>query len=183
MPKRRQFVIVNPQTADTIGRRIALSEISHPIVVTAWQTWSNEKSGQIFPSRVTMTPKRMAPFLKNVMLIAVIDGGADYEIRVVGDAVRAAFGQNFSGMRLADLNNLQSGFGDVIARVCRFVLNTGLPLAVQGTLTRADFDADLQQGIFLPLGVNADVDHILYVAGYTRKSWAANRTAVNKAGR
>ena len=174
MRPQRNAVIINPQTADTVGRRILLSDISHPVVDSVFRIWSQQKIGKLFPSRATMTPKRMAPFLTNVVLIGVIDQGADYEFRVVGDAIRVAFALNLSGMRIADLNKLETGFGDVIQRVCRFVFRTGVPLAVQGTLMRAEFDADQQQGIFLPLGVGADVDHILYVAGYTRKSFVAD---------
>jgi len=166
---QRNAGIVNPRTADTVGRRILLCDISHPLVESVLRIWTQQRIGKLFPSRELMVSRRMAPFLKDVVLIGVVNQGADFEFRVVGRAIRVAFSRNVSGMRIADLNRLENGFGDVIQQVCRHVFRTGIPLAVQGTLIRADLDAHHQQSVFLPLGVGADVDHILYVVGYSQE--------------
>ena len=160
-------VIINLATADSVGRRVSLADITQPIVLQAVELWSEHKGAKKFPSKDAMTPRRMKAFLRNIALIAVMGEKPDYEYRVFGDAAAVAFGRNLTGMRIADLNRLQPGYGDVMARVFNFVRRTAAPVFVRGTLVRAEIKIDEQQAAFLPLGRDDLVDHILYVGAYT----------------
>lgn len=160
-------VIINPQTADRVGRRVALEEIDHPIVLTALRTWEDLRGPQKCPAKAVMTPRMMAPFLRNVILVAAVGERPDYEFRVFGDAAVVAFGSNWTGKRIDALNAIIPGYGDVMERVFNYVRKTCAPLFVRGMLVRAELNANEQQAVFLPLGVDDAVDHVLYVGAYT----------------
>jgi len=163
-PTRR--VTVNPTTARQIGQPIALSELSDKTVLRGLALWEQLRAGRAFPTRAELVPKPIAPILRNVMLIALLEN--DLQFRIVGDAAVVAYAQNFQGMRRNELNTLQAGFGDVIMRVCNSVCSRRAPLAVKGIVARDQYEADHHEGVFLPLGNSTKtVDHILFVAGYS----------------
>jgi hypothetical protein len=161
-------VVVNPQTADRVGRCVAAEDIDHPIVLEALRVWNEQRGDKKYPSKAMMTPRRMKNFLRNTVLIAIVGDKPDYEYRIFGDAVVVAFGHNYTGMRVDALNQLQPGYGEVMERLFKFVQRTASPVFVRGTLTRALANVDEQQAVFLPLGESGMVDHILYVGGYRR---------------
>jgi hypothetical protein len=163
----RGEVIINPQSADQVGRRVNPSDVDHPVVLCALKAWNERRGGDAYPSKDAMTPQHMKPFLRNVILVRVLDDGADYEYRLCGDAAIVAFGRDYKGCRIADLNRVQPGYGDVMARLYGRVRKSREPIFVRGLLTRSDMSLDEQQAVFLPLGTDAGVDHILYVGGYT----------------
>lgn len=160
-------VIINPQTADRVGRRVSAEEIDHPLVLDALRVWNEQRGAAQHPAKAMMTPRRMKSFLRNIVLIAVIGEKPDYEFRISGDAAVVAFGGNFTGMRIDDLNAVRPGYGDVLERLFNFVRRTDSPVFVRGTINRAITSVDEQQAVFLPLGNGNVVDHILYVGGYT----------------
>jgi hypothetical protein len=160
-------VPVNPTTAQRIGSRVALSELSNPIVCAALELWREKKGSRAFPSRLEIVPKPIARILRNVMLIAMIEDQRDFEFRVVGDAARLVYGQNFQGMRQAGLNTLEPGFGDVIRKVCDSICRRRKPIGVKGIVEQADSFVQRHEGVFLPLGdCEERVDHVLFVGGY-----------------
>lgn len=158
-------VPVNPATAERIGRPTPLESLSDPIVCKALRIWDERRGGRLFPARADLVPKPIAPFLCNVMLIAILPG--DFEFRIVGDAAVVAYGQNFQGLHQGELNALEAGFGDVIRRVCDSICRRRAPLGVKGIVARGPSFIDRHEGVFLPLGERPErVDHILFVAGY-----------------
>ena len=161
-------VPINPTTAKRIGAPIPLARLTNPTVRDALMLWHAKKGSRPFPSRGEMVPKPIASILRNVMLISILEGERDFEFRIVGDAAVVVYGQNFQGMRHAQLNALEPGFGDVIYRICDAVCRRREPIAVEGLIERGDLSAHNHQGVFLPLGdLESRVDHVLFVGGYT----------------
>ena len=48
-----------------------------------------------FPPRAEMSPRDMADMLRNTVLVRVLDGGEEFEFRIVGDAMVVAQGCSF----------------------------------------------------------------------------------------
>ncbi len=119
-----------------------------------------------FPARGDLTLRGMAPFLPHAVIIGVIDGGADYEYRYVGDAEREAFKSYFKGIRLTQIEAHAPEFGLILRSAYEQVRSTGRPFIVRG---RSDLDPENSQlsyreTAFLPLGASdAAVDHLLIV--------------------
>src|SRR4029077_6389324 len=100
------------------------------------------------------------------LIIAVIEDGADYEYRFVGDVERRAFKRNFTGMRVSQVEKIAPKFGEVIRATYDKVCSTGLPFAVRGLAdhVRTNEYIPYHETVFLPLGAtDASVDHVLAV--------------------
>ena len=161
----QERVPVNPSTAARIGRAIPVSELSNPTVCAALHAWQEKAGERPFPSKSEMVPKAVAPFLRSVMLIELLPDD-DFQFRVVGDTAVVAYGYSFQGMNRGQLNTMEPGFGDVIDKVCRSIRTRHQPIGVRGVVMRAESSADEHEGIFLPLGEEEVVSHVLFVGSY-----------------
>jgi hypothetical protein len=168
MSEEKNFAVINAENAERAGRIVPLGEIESTSVLAVMELWNELRGPRQFPSRTEITPRRFAKYLRFITLFEVLDDGADIEFRVMGDAAVVAFGGTFHGKRKDSLNQLQPGFGDVMARVCGHVVRTRTMLPVKGWFQQSKGDAFYQEAIFFPLGENeAIVDHILCVGNYT----------------
>lgn len=113
--------------------------------------------------------------LRNIVLVRIIDGGRDYEFRIVGDAHVQGYGIDFNRMRNSDIERIAPQHGTLMRVLYEHVRNTGEPLAFRGWVGREVKDALFvyHESAFLPLGEQADaVDHILVVSIYVPKAQA-----------
>jgi hypothetical protein len=131
--------------------------------VEYWRSLCAEKQ---FPARVDLTLRGMAPFLPHVVILSVIDDGADYEFRYVGDAQRQAFGTHFKGLRITQIEAAVPKLGAILRLAYEQVRSLGMPFGVRGPVDHETSSAKPQfhETAFLPLGISeAAVDHILVV--------------------
>jgi len=168
MTDERNVAIINESTAARVGRVVDVKEIRSPLVRDSLALWNELRGMRPFPARSDVTPRRLARFLRNITLFRVLDGGADIEFRIMGDAAVAAFGGTFHGLRREALNNIQPGMGDVMVRVCGHVARVQAMLPVKGWFQQVGGDSFYQEAIFFPLGADGVVDHVLCVGNYTR---------------
>lgn len=149
-----------------------MEQIESEILRQAHAVWLERCGERRFPARCDIAPRDIAAFLRNVMLYRVIESGNDFEYRIMGDSAVVAWGRSFRGMGRTDLNALQSGMGDVVARVCRWVVRKQEPLVMRGLLRKGAMDSRRQETIFLPLGDEGGaVDYILSVGIYVPQSF------------
>ena len=106
----------------------------------------------------------LATVAHNSIVVRVIEGGADYEYRSVGDALVAGFQEDFSGRLLSDIIASTPRFGIGLRMLYEMVRTSGEPLYYRGWV-----GADMPGAKFvyyesavLPFGRDeALVDHIL----------------------
>jgi len=116
-----------------------------------------------------MTVRALRSLLRNITLLRVIDGGRDYEYRVVGDAYVMAHGISFQGKCWSDLKTLAPRHWATIKPIYDSVVRTGEPLATRGWIERGICTDEFVycEYVYLPLGTEEGVvDHILAVAVY-----------------
>jgi hypothetical protein len=70
---------------------ITLDQVSRAPLRAAVTYWSALRGDRLFPPRSALNPRKMGSFLPYISLLAVIDGGADFEHRIVGDIVVRSF--------------------------------------------------------------------------------------------
>ena len=102
--------------------------------------------------------------LRNVIWVRVLDGGADYEFRVVGDAVVQGFDENFAGRRLSEIIVHAPKFGTGLRMLYEFVRTSGQPIGYRGWAGRDLSGAQFayHENAVLPFGPDEDsVDHLL----------------------
>lgn len=151
-----------PENIGRFGRRILLEEVTLPPLRSALDLWRDMSEGREIPSRSEFTPGRMKRFLRNVVLLACIDGGKDFVFRVAGDAFVMAYSANLT-------NRLFSEFPDLfeVSRPALYnVLQFRQPLAFRGLMDRDDVLSTAHETLLLPLGSATEVDHILMIGEF-----------------
>jgi hypothetical protein len=156
---------------------IPLDEVDNVELLRAYQLWEGLKDGRHFPPRQAVTPRVLKPILRNTTLIKVIDGGVDYEYRIVGDAYVLAHGQTFQGLRWSQTQTLAPCFYKFIKPVYDRIVREGEPLAMRGWIerSRASNGFIYCEYLYLPLGETC-VDYILAAAVYHRRDGIEHTT-------
>jgi hypothetical protein len=153
-PESSSIEIVSPEALDSEPVRAGV------------QYWNILCGKRRFPTRDELEPAQMAKFLRNIVLVRVIDNGADYEYRVVGDAHVQAQGYNFRHKRLKEIEATRVDF--TTRATYEHVRTTALPFAVRGWVGRYVPHSRFayHETVFLPLGAAGVVDHLLIVSTY-----------------
>ncbi|HEY0282017.1 MAG TPA: PAS domain-containing protein [Rhizomicrobium sp.] len=167
---------------EKLSHRIAVSEIDSSILLQGAAYWRGLCRERKFPSRSAVAPRGLAGLLRYTTLLRVIDGGEDYEYRIVGDAYVMAHGTSFQGKRWSDTERVAPGYYKTVKSTYDSVVRTGEPVAMRGWIERGGKNSELvySEYLFLPLGENDQtVDHILVFAVYLPNE---NAASVRKAG-
>jgi len=148
------------------GTVIPLEQLSDPMVIAGVAYWRSICAERKFPAREALTLRGLAPVLTHCVTVRVIDEGADFEFRFVGDSQRQAFKVPFKGVRVSQIAALAPELGALLRGVYEAVRAGGFPFAVRGSIDFGEEDAGPvhYETAFLPLGADdAAVDHILIV--------------------
>jgi hypothetical protein len=153
--------------AEELGHKIAFDEISSPIVRQGYDYWLSKRAGRTFPARADINPAEIKRLLPHVILVRVLDGGRDYQYRIVGEANVKAHGFNPLNGRVGDLDRQVQGYTAMMIGLYTHICRTGRPFAARGTLVHLDRSFQTYESIYMPLGPDGDtVDHLLAIADY-----------------
>jgi hypothetical protein len=158
---------INPR----VCRCIPLPEVDNAILLEGFELWRCLKGEGKFPPRSAVTPRLLKPLLRNTILFRVINGGEDYEYRIVGDAYVVAHGKSYQGKRWSDTGEPSAVFKKFIKPVYDGIVQGGEPVATLGWIERVGNSSGhvYCENIYLPLGDEAvGVDHILAFAAFVR---------------
>ncbi|MEJ0041657.1 MAG: PAS domain-containing protein [Rhizomicrobium sp.] len=156
-----------PRSASGI---ISLDDIESPVVRRGLDYWRALKGDRTYPSRADMQPRDLAPLLRNVVLLKVVDGGQDYEYRIVGDAHVISHGFSTQGRCVSDVDKFSPGYGAVLKSLYDRVLRKREVFAFRGWLERVVRGKPFIycESVFMPMGPDeATVDHVLNFSVYT----------------
>jgi hypothetical protein len=145
---------------------IAIEDAVNPFVKTGVAVWQSLRGDRKFPARADLTLRAMAPFLPYAVIIAVIEDGADFEFRFVGEAQRQAFHTYFKGMRVSQIEAAAPDLGALLRGAYELARASGTPFAVRGRVDHEPAGSKFlyHESVFLPLGTNdTAVDHLLVV--------------------
>ncbi|HEY0104792.1 MAG TPA: PAS domain-containing protein [Rhizomicrobium sp.] len=152
---------------------VSLDRLEHAALRTAVSYWRSLRGGRRFPSRSQLSPRDMAAILRHVVLLKVLDGGADYEYRIAGDAHVQAFSIPFKGLRLGEVSVRAPVIGRVLKGLYEHVRSTGEAFGTRGWVDK-ELPATrfvYYESALLPLGEDDEtVDHILIVSIYVPKA-------------
>lgn len=79
------LIKLNDAARDT--QKIDPSEVQNPLTRKALDKWNRLRGERRFPSRRDAQPRELSSLLRNIALVRVVQGGADFEFRVLGDAI------------------------------------------------------------------------------------------------
>jgi hypothetical protein len=163
----------------TAVHAVALDGLDSPALKLAAEYWRSRRNGRRFPARADLHPRDMAGILRDMVLVRIIDGGADYEYRIVGDAQAQAYAVPLQGRRISEIAVTAPWFGHIAAITYEHVRRSGEPLILRGRVGREFPEAKFvyHESVFLPLGASDDaVDHLLIVATNVFNAVSKNAT-------
>ena len=152
------------ETSDiTSFERIALDELESPVVRQGVAYWNFLRGDRRYPPRAEVHPRDFVSLLKYVLLIRVIDRGADFEFRIVGDAQAQTYVVRFAGKRLGEMRATCPPYGYVLHGLFGHVTQFGEAVALRGHFGSdfANVNIAYCETAFMPLGTGETVDHLL----------------------
>ena len=165
-----QLIRAVPLSDDHPTAVISLKEAECLAVRQGVAYWRRIRGFRRFPSRADVQPRDMSNILRNAVLIRVLDRGADYEYRIVGDAHTVAHGFCMQGKRLSQMDDHAPGYGAVLKTIYDPVVLQRVAFGLRGWLSRGEEEPEFihSESVFLPLGPDDEtVDHILNFSAYT----------------
>ncbi|HVV64065.1 MAG TPA: PAS domain-containing protein [Rhizomicrobium sp.] len=149
------------------GFVISMDQVESETLRQVAAYWSALRGARKFPTRNDLSPAGMKGLLRHVTLVRVLDGGVDYEFRIVGDVQVQAYGENFRGKTLSEVGRKYSKFAEGLKIFYDGARMGGEPFGYRGWIGRdmPDTRYSYHECAFFPLGESdLAVDHIL-VAG------------------
>ncbi|HEY4124701.1 MAG TPA: PAS domain-containing protein [Rhizomicrobium sp.] len=149
-------------------QKIDPGELQNPLTRKALEKWNQLRGARRFPSREDTSPRELSPFLRNIALVRVIHGSAEFEFRILGDAIMQSQTGLQPGMTTGKLDEMYPGYGALFRTLYQMVCDTRAPQAYRGYYERtADQRSFYHESLFLPLGADDGVvDYILIVGVY-----------------
>jgi len=144
---------------------IALDDVASPAVKMGIGYWRRLAGIRPWPCREEISPADIRGLLRNLILLRVIDGGADFEYRIVGDAHVVAYDFCAQGKRLSELGD-DTHIG-VLRKLYGRVLRKQAAYAYRGWMARGEGHMLFSESAFLPLGPTGEIDHIVNFSAYT----------------
>lgn len=151
------------------SKRILLADMDNEVLLAGLALWERLKGERKFPSRIDLSARVLKSLLRNTALVRAIDGGRDYEYRIVGDAYVLAHGVSFHGKLWSQLATLSPLYQSYVKPIYDAVVDDGEPIATRGWIERGAGQGQIfSEYLFLPIG-ELTVDHILVFAAYARR--------------
>ena len=154
------------------GDLLPIAALGSELVRTAVSYWRQLGAGRGLPPRASMMSCLSPRLTEHAVLVEVLEGGADYEYRQVGGALKLAFDEDFAGRRISDLVSSEPRFGLGLRMVYDMARASGEPLAYRGWV-----GSDLKGAAFvhhesaiLPLGEDGVVDYLLQVTALVMRA-------------
>jgi hypothetical protein len=151
---------------------VAAEELRGRKLQRGYEYWRSLRGERRFPAREELQPRAIAGVLSNMVLIKVIDGGADYQFRIVGDHAGQGFDTPLRDRALsevaADLPQAAANWRQMIDRV----VTSGEPVAARVSVGRDAAYANYTDAevVYLPLGnADNDVNFVLSFVEHTSK--------------
>jgi hypothetical protein len=165
-----QVVRSVPLSEEHPGGAVGLKEVQGVESRAGVDYWRRIRGARAFPSRADLVPREISGILRNLALLRLVDGGQDYEYRIIGDAHIVAHGFSMQGKLLSQMDRYAPGYGPMLKQLYDHVVLTRRGFGFRGWISRGADEPQYihSESVFLPLGPNDDtVDHVLNFSVYT----------------
>jgi hypothetical protein len=148
---------------------IAPDLLASPIVRQGLDYWLQLKGDRAYPARSEIVPRAIVRLLPHLSLIRLIDGGADYELRIVGDAHVKAHGVSSQGLRVSDVDKFIPGYSAGLKMVYDAAVRERGAIGFRGWFRRGEQkEKSFSESVLMPLGPDATtIDHVLTFSDYS----------------
>jgi hypothetical protein len=154
------------------GRVLAIGDVESDTLRQIIAIWRRLKGERRFPTRDSITPRAFGRLVRHVTLLRVLDGGTDYEYRIVGDVQVQAYGENFRTQRLSEVALSHPKFAEGMRIFYEGVRMGRDPFGYRGWIGRdmPDTKFSYHELAYFPLGPDDEtVDHLLIAGVYVMR--------------
>lgn len=159
-----------PATSDiTSLERVPLDGLENPAVRKGADYWGRRRGHRRFPAYEDIHPRDFVAILPNTLLIKVVDGGTDFEFRIVGEVQERTYALPFAQKRLSEMADTSPVYGFALQGFFGHIVAFREPVALRGQLGAGFSNVTFGyfESLFLPLGANDDsVDYLLGFSAY-----------------
>lgn len=154
--------LVPPLTPNATYEWIDLDSLRSEPLREGARWWRKARGSRPFPAREELKPRQISGLLPYMSLLKVIEGGADFEHRIVGDVMVQAFNVPLQHRRFSDIAPEAPEFIERCFGIFRLVVRSGAPLAWRAVENEETAPLVFRQAevVLLPLG-HKTVDHLL----------------------
>ena len=138
--------------------RVAPAELRSELLRHILRVWEEKRNGRPWPARRDLRPQDFAPYLRHLSLARVMAEGSDFELRIIGDEIVQAYGENFTGKSLSSIAEF---VGDAVVGAYHSVVLEGSPIVLHGFFERPRNHHFRRELLLLPVGTDGGVDHVL----------------------
>lgn len=154
--------------------RVALDNLQSPVLRHILRVWDEKRKGRAYPERRDLRPQDFVPYLRHLSLARVIDGSNDFELRIIGDEIIQAYGENFTGRTLSSIAEF---VGDAIVSAYHAVVLEGAPVLLHGVFERPHNHHYRREVLLVPVGVDRKVEFVLSAGLMTPRDGATRDDA------
>lgn len=169
MPNVKNVITVPKNAPEGSSGVLPLDELQSPIVRQGLDYWRRLRGGRPYPAREELAPRDLTALLRHIVLLRLVDGGVDYEYRIVGDAHVISHGFSMQGMRVSDVDSYSPGYGPVLKSLYDHAVRRRDAYAFRGWMERGEGHKQYiySESVFMPLGPDAStIDHVLNFSVY-----------------
>ena len=166
----RNVIALTRSVPESASGIIPLETLDSPILKQGLDYWRALKGARSYPARNDMRPRDVVPLLRNIVLTRLIDGGADYEYRIVGDAHVISHGFTMQGLKVSDVDRFSPGYSAVLKSLYDRAVRKRDVYAFRGWMERGEKTKQYiySESLFMPMGPDeTTIDHVLNFAVYT----------------
>jgi hypothetical protein len=80
-----------------------LDQVDEPLLAELVAYWDAKRAGRMAPRRSDIDPAELKPHLTGLLMLDVLDGGADFRYRLIGTAIVQGSGRDSTGRRMSEL--------------------------------------------------------------------------------
>jgi hypothetical protein len=145
---------------------ITLAQTTDVFVKKAIDYWTALKGARRFPAHSELSLRGMVAFISYVVIVRVLDGGADYQYRFVGDAQVRAFKSPINGLKVSQIEETAPYIGSLLRDAYDRTCASGEATATRGCVNfgQSEMMPHYQETALFPLGDDErTVDHLLSV--------------------
>ncbi len=148
-------------------------ELRSPKVRLGFEYWRTLRGARPFPERDEIKPRDIAAILSHMVLVKLIDGGADYQFRIVGDHASRGYGVDLTNRTLSEVATLLPRASRNWSNIFNQVVASRAALAAHVSVGHDAPDVNYTEAevVFLPLG--GKEQHVEYVLSFVEHALKA----------
>jgi hypothetical protein len=143
----------------------APTRLDHPVLAAVHQYWSMKRGDRLMPARADIDPLELRDYLGWIVIMDVLEDGADFRYRLVGTKVTHYFGADGSGRTISECF---ASLGTDVVRdaldVHRRVVWKRQPLRVYGEVPLMAHQRGVFDSLHMPLSDDGETANMLISA-------------------